>query len=108
MDDLIFGASVAFLILIIFYKIKARFRAMEEVKTAYSEADYFRPMKTPAARTRRPSRLYIIGVFALVSGVFGSFIGIAGFGDAISGTIPCAILGAIIGHLVMNQRKKTV
>jgi hypothetical protein len=37
---------------------------------------------------------YLVPV--LIGGVLGSFFGIAGFGGAVSGMIPGAILGAII------------
>ena len=42
----------------------------------------------------------------VVGGVIGSSLGIAGFGTAIAGTLPVAIIGATIGYLGMKLWKK--
>ena len=42
----------------------------------------------------------------VLGGVVGSSIGIAGFGTAIAGTLPVAIVGATIGYLGMKLWKK--
>lgn len=49
-----------------------------------------------AAMTTRHKILIVIG--ALVGAFFGSSMGIAGFGGAIAGTIPLAVLGGYVGY----------
>lgn len=44
-------------------------------------------------------------VSLIVGGVLGSFIGVAGFGGAIPGVIPCAIVGALVAIAFKKQAK---
>ena len=44
-------------------------------------------------------------VAASIGAAFGSVIGIAGFGSAVAGTIPCAILAGLIGWLAVDAKQ---
>lgn len=44
-------------------------------------------------------------VAASIGAVIGSFVGIAAFGAAVAGTVPCAILAGIIGWLGVGLSK---
>jgi uncharacterized membrane protein len=54
---------------------------------------------------RRSSALGIGGGAAIWGAIIGSFFGVAGFGGAISGIIPGALIGGVIGYLMMNQQR---
>ena len=43
--------------------------------------------------------------FAALGGLFGSFVGIAGFGSAVAGTVPIAIVGWIVGWSMARSKK---
>ena len=43
--------------------------------------------------------------WAIVGGVVGSFFGIAGFGGAISGAVPGAILGWFVAFSLLSTKK---
>ena len=43
--------------------------------------------------------------FAGVGALVGSFIGIAGFGSAVAGTVPCSILAGLIGWLAVGGKQ---
>ena len=43
-------------------------------------------------------------VAASIGAAIGSFVGIAGFGSAVAGTVPCAILAGLIGWLAAVRR----
>ncbi len=53
-------------------------------------------------------RLKRILFCTVAGGVLGSFIGIAGFGSAISGTVPLAILGGWLAYLYTRKAKPTL
>jgi hypothetical protein len=53
--------------------------------------------------SKRQKIMIIIGV--VIGAFLGSSIGIAGFGGAIAGTIPIAILGGYIGYRFSQNRK---
>ena len=42
---------------------------------------------------------------ASIGAAIGSFIGIAGFGSAVAGTVPCAILAGLIGWLAVARKQ---
>ena len=52
--------------------------------------------------TRKQKIMVVVG--ALIGALFGSSIGIAGFGDAIAGTIPIAFLGGYVGFRLGQEK----
>jgi len=53
----------------------------------------------------RQKIMMVVG--ALIGAFVGSSIGIAGFGGAIAGTIPIAILGGYVGYRVGKPKEDT-
>jgi len=49
-------------------------------------------------------QIIMIGIGALIGAFFGSSIGIAGFGSAIAGTAPIAILGGYVGYRLSKPK----
>jgi uncharacterized protein YcfJ len=53
--------------------------------------------------SKRQKVMIVVG--AVVGAFLGSSIGIAGFGTAIAGTIPIAILGGYIGYRIGQSKR---
>ena len=51
-------------------------------------------------------RLRSAYAWAMIGGIAGSFVGVAGFGGAIIGTIPGAILGFLFASNLMKQDRE--
>lgn len=52
---------------------------------------------------KRSSAISYGGGAAIWGAIIGSFFGVAGFGSAISGMIPCAVIFGLIAFLAKNQ-----
>ncbi|WP_257281053.1 hypothetical protein [Endozoicomonas sp. ISHI1] len=49
------------------------------------------------------NRYFSAALLCCIAAIVGSFIGVAGFGSAIAGTYPCAILGYLVGWLMASK-----
>jgi outer membrane lipoprotein SlyB len=82
---------------IVTYFVRSQKRKLQQQQSrALDENDYM--------RLQKKSQAYSFGGGAAIWGaIIGSFIGVAGFGGAISGIFPGAIVGGIVGYLFKNQ-----
>lgn len=58
------------------------------------------------AHKKKQTQFQASATFGIIGAIAGSFIGIAGMGSAIAGTVPCAIIGYLFGYVMHSEKNQ--